>query len=170
MVRMTRGWYSWVVAAAFAAIPSIAHATPEDVEEDTEEVAETESAFVGVGGYSAAAFPFVTIVPDDGTDVAGGWQAAVAMLSFYDGRGRIIPDAWSCQVFVGMPIRHTIHGVIIPPKAATVTAAAATDASRMVMHRQSKWLRATFCPAFAAELEAQLNMRMTRLGAKVRAQ
>jgi len=125
---------------------------------------------VGAGGFSAAYFSFVTIVQDDGTDIAGGWQAATATLNFVDVRNLLSPNAWSCQVVVGMPLRHSTHGVITPQKAALVTAAVATDVSRAVLHRRTQWLRALFCPVFATELEAQLNMWMTGLGAKVRAQ
>ncbi|TKD01224.1 hypothetical protein [Polyangium fumosum] len=170
MVRAGKRWFAWMVAACCAAVSAIAQAAPGDVEEETEEVADAESAFVGAGGFSAAYFPFVTIVADDGAGSAGGWQSAMAVLNFVDRRNLFSSNAWVCQVVVGMPIRHSVHGVITPQRAATVTAQAATSASSIVMKSQLNWLRATYCPAFAAELEAQLNMRMTRVGARVNAQ
>jgi len=84
MVRAGKRWFAWMVAACCAAVSAIAQAASGDVEEETEEVADAESAFVGVGGFSAAYFPFVTIVPDDGAGSAGGWQSAMAVLNFVD--------------------------------------------------------------------------------------
>ncbi|MDI1476791.1 hypothetical protein [Polyangium sp. y55x31] len=170
MVRYGKRWCAWTVAAFCAAVPAIAQAAPEDTDEETEEVEEAERAFVEAGAFSPAYFQFVTVVADDGTGAAGGWQSALAVLNFVDNRRIFSMNAWSCQVVVGMPIRHSIHGVITPQRAAMVTAEAATAASSIVMRSQSSWLRATYCPAFATELEAQLNMRMTRVGARVNAQ
>ncbi|MDC0749241.1 hypothetical protein [Polyangium mundeleinium] len=168
MVRAGKRWFAWMAAACCAAVSAIAQAAPEDVEEETEEVADAESAFVGAGGFSAALFRFVTIVQDDGTDKAGGWQAAATTLNFVDGR-HLFPQGWACQVYIGMPIRHSTHGVIPPQEAARVTAVAATNASTIVMHRRPQWLRALFCLEFEKELLAQLNMQKSGLGATVSA-
>ncbi|MDI1451247.1 hypothetical protein [Polyangium sp. 6x1] len=164
MVRSGKRWCAWMVAAVCAAVPAVVQAAPEDVEEERGEVAEAERAFVGVGGFSPALFQFFTTVPDDGRDPAGGWQAAATVLNFVDGR-HFFPQVWSCQVFVEVPIRHSMVGVITPQHAALRTAAAATNASRVVMHRRPQWVRALFCMEFATELQTQLG-----LGAKVRAQ
>ncbi|MDI3284581.1 hypothetical protein [Polyangium sp. 15x6] len=166
MVRAGKPWFAWMIAALCAAIPAIAQAAPEDVEEDTEEA---ENPIVWIGGVSQAEFPFITVVADGGTDQAGGWQAAGATLRFVDGRSFFFSNAWSCQVFVWMPIRHAVHGVITQQKAAQVSAAAATTASTLVMQRRTDWIRASFCSDFATELETQLNTQMTGLGAKVSA-
>ncbi|MDC3953119.1 hypothetical protein [Polyangium jinanense] len=169
MVRAGNPWFAWMVAAFCAAIPAIAQAASEDVPEDTEGVAEAESPIVWIGGVSEAEFPFITVVADGGTEQAGGWQAAGTTLRFVDGRGIFFSNAWSCQVFVWMPIRHAVHGVITPQKAAQVTAAASSSASTLVMHRRPHWIRASFCSDFATELETQLNTQMTGLGAKASA-
>lgn len=170
MVRSSKRWFAWMVAAFCAAVPAVAQAASEEVDEETEDVAEAESAFVEAGGFSASQFPFATIVQDDGTDIGGGWQAASTVLHFFDGRKLWAPNVWSCQVVVELPIRHSIHGGISPQKAAQVSAAAATVASTVVMRSRPTWIRATYCPAFAVEMTAQLNMLMARLGARVRAQ
>lgn len=170
MVRAGKPWFAWTVAAFCAAFPAIAQAAPEDVAEDTGEVAAAESAFTWIGGISEASFPFITVVADGGTDQAGGgWQAAGATLRFMDGRSIFFSNAWSCQVFVWMPIRHAVHGVITPQKAAQVTAAAASSASTVVMGRRPHWIRSSFCADFATELEKQMDTQMAGLGAKVSA-
>lgn len=67
-------------------------------------------------------FPFVVIVPDDGKNGAGGWQAAKANLPFtkFDFPAVI---TWFCPITIGMPIRHGIRGVISPASAAVMSAA-----------------------------------------------
>lgn len=54
-------------------------------------------------------FQFVVIVPDDGKDGAGGWQAAKANLPFqkFDFPALI---TWYCTLTIQVPIRHSVRG------------------------------------------------------------
>src|SRR5262245_22722086 len=89
-------------------------------------VFDTEAAGeAGQGAYESV-FHFVEIVPDDGKDVAGGWQKATAVLKFADWRTSF-PIFWRCPIAVGMPIRAALQGRISPRHAAQITAEIATE-------------------------------------------
>ncbi|MBK9260184.1 MAG: hypothetical protein IPM54_10150 [Polyangiaceae bacterium] len=117
------------------------------------------------GGFSPSLFIFVTIVPYDGQG-PGGWQEAVATLKFIDMR-HLLPETWTCTIKVGMPIRPRKYGVISPAVAASMSAAAATTASKAVMMRQPKWMAAAYCIQFATEVRVTLNTTWVDLGARV---
>jgi hypothetical protein len=123
---------------------------------------------IAAGTFSSSLFTFTTTLPDDGTDLGGGWQEAQATLSFVDAR-HLIPNGWICNLTVGMPMRTANQGVITAAKAASMTAAAATTASATVMHSQPSWRQATYCPAFARELVAVLKTRYPGIGARASA-
>jgi hypothetical protein len=77
----------------------------------------------------ASHFPFVTIRPDDKKDAGGGWQQAIANLPF----GRIYPwgyTMWYCDIKIGMPIRHSVKGVISPATAASESARVTNSVAR----------------------------------------
>lgn len=121
---------------------------------------------VQVGSFSPSVFKFVVTIPDDGKDKAGGWQEAVATLNFSDGR-QVPTLMWTCTIKVGMPIRPENYGVISSAVAASMSAAAATTASKAVMHRRPMWIPALYCIHFAKEVESTLNTTWSKLGAKV---
>jgi hypothetical protein len=75
----------------------------------------------------------VTVIPDDGTGSAGGWQTAAAVLSFKRWTG-LLPEAWTCPSFtIGMPLR-TQNAAITASYAASVSAAVANVAMGQIMH------------------------------------
>jgi hypothetical protein len=121
---------------------------------------------VQVGGFSPSIFKFVVTRPDDGKDKAGGWQEAVATMNFSDGR-QLPTDRWTCTIKVGMPIRPENYGVISSAVAASMSAAAATTASKAVMHRRPMWIAASYCIHFAKEVQLTLNTTWSKLGARV---
>ena len=87
-----------------------------------------------MSGFSSSVFKFTTIVPDDGKDEAGGWQAATASLKFYRWTG-LFPDLpWTCSVTVGMPLRAAAYGTISHTYAATISAGIASQAGMDLMH------------------------------------
>lgn len=120
-----------------------------------------------VAGFSASLFKFQTIVEDDGKDSAGGWQQTNAILGFSDGRGNIVPQVWTCNVTIGMPLRTTLDGAISASKAAQIAAKVTTDASGAVMDKQTNWLPALFCIAFERAMRDIFKDKYKSLGARV---
>ena len=120
---------------------------------------------VRLGGFSPSLFKFVTTIPQKDCG-PGGWQEAFAVLTFVDGRQHPT-QKWTCGVRVGMPLRTELHGSITPVEAAETSALVATDASRIVMHRQPYWLTAEYCAAFHAEMRVQFNAYYNGIGARV---
>jgi hypothetical protein len=111
-----------------------------------------------IGGFSSSLFQFTVLVSDDGKGRGGGWQVATATLKFRDFEYITAPKAWECRITVGMPIRSTTHGIILPGNAATVSAARATFASSIV-RSQADWpIKELFCRAFAEEMERGLKL------------
>jgi hypothetical protein len=104
-----------------------------------------------VSGFSASLFKFKTIVEDDGTGKAGGWQKADATLKFVDGRP-FIPAVWACTLTIEMPMRTELRGRISADQAATWSAEVATKASSDVMHTKDGWVPAEFCNQWRAKM------------------
>jgi hypothetical protein len=121
----------------------------------------------GGNSFDASDFVFVTTVPDDGQDGAGGWQQAIATLKFVRWTSTIFPQRWSCPVTVGMPIRSAAWGTWSASKAATVTAAIATLASENVTHETPDLTGVLFCSAFKDEMLSLFKMQFAGLGARV---
>lgn len=83
----------------------------------------------GVNGYSASLFKFATVVADDGTGKAGGWQQASVVLRVARWTSWT-PESWSCpQMTIGMPLRNELQGKISAEMAASVSAQLATQVS-----------------------------------------
>jgi hypothetical protein len=96
-------------------------------------------------------FPFVIIVADDGTDKAGGWQAAKANLPFQKFDAPITLITWYCPITIGMPIRHSARGYISPATAATMSA----NVTNSVTSRMDFDLpQGIFCDRFRAGVRA----------------
>lgn len=119
-----------------------------------------------IGGFSPTLFHFVSTRADDGTDQGGGWQQAAASLNFVDGR-HVIPQSWSCQLVVGMPLRTARDGRIAPERAAVVSAEVATIASSAVMRRQPEWIPSAFCVRFCEQMRLFFKDDHPTLGARV---
>jgi hypothetical protein len=115
--------------------------------------------------FDASLFKFNVQRPDDGRGLAGGWQVASTVLTFEDLRTSVFGDKWQCRVTIGMPIRHSLFGVIPPDRAAELSANTAIVASDQVMKTRPKWITGLFCKAFADKMLELFNVLQT--GAKV---
>ena len=103
-----------------------------------------EEAPQEIGGFSAALFPFKTIVEDDGEGLGGGYQVAETTLSFKDTR-QSPTMSWTCSFKVGIPPRTARFGRIDAIHAAIFAAEVATLSAGPVMHGRDVWLPALFC-------------------------
>jgi hypothetical protein len=110
-------------------------------------------------------FHFVVDRPDDGKDMAGGWQKATATLKFCEWRGRFFPYCWQCPVVVGMPIRAELQGRISARYAAQV----ATETSESVMHSRPSWAGQgeAYCLEFRPAMQAMIRGPRYKIGATV---
>jgi hypothetical protein len=104
-----------------------------------------------------------------GKGKGGGWQKASTRLNFADWSNPFSRKLWSCTLGVGMPIRTEVNGRVSPEHAATITAAVATDASRVVRQREPEWVGEMFCRAFRGEMTAMFLDRYRTIGARVTA-
>jgi hypothetical protein len=104
--------------------------------------------------FDASIFRFTTWVPDNGEGESGGWQRAVAPLSFVDTRGSILGKTWVCIVSVQLPIRLR-YVTISSDRAAELTARVANAAGSTVMHSAPSWpVVGLFCRKLAATMQA----------------
>lgn len=117
--------------------------------------------------FGPSQFPFKIINQDDGKDAAGGWQEANTRLTFVDGR-HLIPQAWTCDVQIGMPIRTSSGRKISTADAAHMSADVATKASIKVMHSQSSWLAVLYCFALEAEMQRMFKQQYGILGQRIK--
>jgi len=123
-----------------------------------------------IGSYDASLFVFKTTLADDGTDVAGGYQEATALsVKFVDGR-QDPPAAWTCSVWVGMPIRTEKYGTISPQRAAEISAEVLTTTASITMHSRESWVQALFCKQLATDMVTVFGKVYNKLGASARAQ
>ena len=112
----------------------------------------TPPGCVEMGSYSSSLFKFSTTIADDGKDVGGGYQEATAnSIKFVDGR-QDPPAAWTCKIWVGMPLRTEKLGKISAERAAEIAAGALTDASVFTMHNKPVWVPGAFCKQLAADM------------------
>jgi hypothetical protein len=123
-----------------------------------------EAYAAAFGYFDPSIFKFVTIVPDDGQDDAGGWQQATAVLKF-------VPDdspSFTCTITVGMPIRCKAFGVISPTDAATLTAAIVDQSWKAVRKESPDLPSGIFCSTFKAKVKQAFAVPMYQpLGARV---
>jgi hypothetical protein len=104
------------------------------------------------GPFGAAAFQFVTTLPDDGTGEAGGWQVAAASLRIVRLNYGIIPEIWHCPIKIGMPLRTKIHGPISPHYAATITAQVANRVARKMKVEFPDLPQGIYCAKMKSEM------------------
>jgi hypothetical protein len=120
---------------------------------------------IGTIRYSPEDFPFVTIVKDDGTGKAGGWQEAKARLDFAQGNS-VEHREWVCTLTIGMPLRTAVAGPIPRRHAAELSARLAADAARG-MEPAWELPPSFFCRDFVRAVERQFRSRYPLLGATV---
>ena len=122
-----------------------------------------EMGSVTVVRFSPSEFPFVTIVQDDGTDKAGGWQEAKANLEFIKKR-RGGGNTWSCPITIGMPLRAEAYGKISASRAAGFS----VDVTEDVAYGMDFNLPSgTFCFRFRTGVDAAFKSKYPGLGERV---
>jgi hypothetical protein len=114
---------------------------------------------VTYASFSPSEFPFVTIVPDDGTDKGGGWQVAKANLEFEHN------DAtWYCGLTIGMPLRNHVYGKISASRAADIS----VDVTEGVAVKMEYDLPpGIFCTDFRKKVELAFESKYPKLGETV---
>ena len=120
----------------------------------------------GPTGFSTSIFMFATTVADDGKGDAAGWQVATATLKF-DRWISLLPEAWACQVTIGMPVRAEAYGKISPQQAAIITTEVANNASEFVMHNPEGLPPGIFCSKFKPTMQLLFDGQYKLLGAKM---
>lgn len=120
---------------------------------------------ITVPSFKPAEFPFVTMIPDDGTDKAAGWQAARANLKF---TRIVLPNLkvieWYCPFTVGMPLRTELKGVITSAQAATISAAVANS---VVASMDFGLPQGIFCHQFVDKMKTTFPTMYPGYGAAV---
>jgi hypothetical protein len=114
--------------------------------------------------FNSLEFPFVTTIPDDGTDTGGGWQVAKANLEFVR---IVIPTSitsWWCPIGIEMPLRTTIMGEISASLAASMSVEISVRVARDMDYSLPQGL---FCMQFVNEVRAAFKSKYPKLGFKV---
>lgn len=120
----------------------------------------------GVNGFSPSLFKFVTVIADDGKGKGGGWQEASVTLKFVRLSG-LLPDAWTCPIKVGMPLRTKENGQISAEYAASISAAVADAASSLLMHGSTELPRGIFCSKLPETMTTLFGAKYSSIGARV---
>ena len=123
-----------------------------------------EMGSVTVVRFSPSEFPFVTIVPDDGTGLAGGWQAAKANLEFIKKR-RSGSSTWICPLTIEMPLRPEKMGKISASLAASMSVNVTEEAAYGMDFNLPPGI---FCDTFRTKVLATFKSMYPNLGATVK--
>jgi hypothetical protein len=119
---------------------------------------------VTVVSFSPSEFPFVTTIPDDGTDVGGGYQVAKANLEFIKKRRGGGSSTWSCSITIGMPLRAEAYGKISASRAAGFCVDVTEEAAYGMDYNLPT---GTFCIGFRKKVEAAFKSKYPKLGESV---
>jgi hypothetical protein len=126
----------------------------------------TENPCVAMGSitivaFSPSEFPFVTIVQDDGTGPAGGYQEARANLEFIKKR-RGGASTWYCSLTIKMPLRTEFMGKISASRAADLS----VEITEAVAENMDYNLPpGVFCIDFVPKVDAAFKSKYPLLGA-----
>jgi hypothetical protein len=128
----------------------------------------TENPCVEMGSvtfvsFSPSEFPFVTIVQDDGTGPAGGWQQAKANLEFIKKR-RGGSTTWTCGLTIEMPLRAEAYGKISASRAATMSVDVTEDVAYGMDYNLPLGM---FCDRFRTGVKAAFKSMYPQLGERV---
>ncbi|MDC0681529.1 hypothetical protein [Sorangium atrum] len=113
--------------------------------------------------FDSSLFTFVTIVPDDGTDKAGGYQQAKTNLNFKHVSSAGTRE-WSCAVTIKMPLRTEAMGKIDPLRAANLSEEITEEVASAM---DPKLPPGIFCKQFAGAADAAFKFKYMGLGASV---
>ncbi len=113
--------------------------------------------------FTAKDFPFVTTLPDDGTDKGGGWQVAKVNLEFV----RIIFPTnvlvWHCPFNIEMPLRTAEMGQIDAKRAAKLSA---EITNRVALDMDYTLPQGIFCDRYFEGVKATFKSTYPKLGAR----
>ncbi|MDI1432629.1 hypothetical protein [Polyangium sorediatum] len=128
----------------------------------------TENPCVAMGSvtvvsFSPSEFPFVTIVQDDGTGPAGGWQEAKANLEFIKKR-RGGGSTWSCAITIQMPLRAEAYGKISASRAAGFSVDVTEDVAYGMDYSLPPGI---FCEKFRIGADVAFKSMYPNLGSRV---
>jgi hypothetical protein len=129
----------------------------------------TENPCVAMGSYVKVdfrppEFPFVTIVPDDGTGPASGWQEARANLEFGKKRVDGSMTVWYCPLTIGMPLRPEAYGKISASRAADISVDVTSEVAYTMDYNLPP---GTFCDRFRTGVRAAFPSMYPKLGERV---
>ncbi|WP_437514990.1 hypothetical protein [Sorangium sp. So ce1099] len=113
--------------------------------------------------FEPSSFPFVTIVPDDGTDKAGGYQQAKANLKFKHVSSAGTRE-WYCSLTVKMPLRTELMGKVDALRAAELSEEITEDVGQLMDYNLPPGI---FCKSFAIQTDAAFKLKYKGLGASV---
>lgn len=114
--------------------------------------------------FKDSEFPFVTIVPDDGTDKGGGWQEAKADLEFIKIIVPIKTIRWRCRIAIQVPLRTQEMGKI----SASLAAAMSSGIPNMVtLGIDFDLPQGIFCETFHTGVKVTFKATYPKLGSRV---
>lgn len=114
--------------------------------------------------FKPSEFPFLVVLPDDGTDKGGGWQSAKANLEFTRISLPLKVTTWFCPFRVEMPLRTELRGKVDAILAATMSAAVANS---VVATMDYKLPQGIFCERFIDGMRKSFPVMYPGLGASV---
>ncbi len=123
----------------------------------------TAPAGITFPNFKPSEFPFVTTVPDDGTDKGGGWQVAKVKLEFVR---IVIPTdvkVWHCAFKIEMPLRTEFMGKVDAKRAASFSAEITNLAA---LDMDYKLPEGIFCRQYMSAVDATFKTKYPKLGAK----
>jgi hypothetical protein len=112
--------------------------------------------------FKPSDFPFVTTVPDDGTDKAGGWQVAKVNLEF---TRALIPrgvKTWWCPFNIEMPLRTEFMGRVDASRAASLSVEITNSVASGMDYSLP---RGIFCSQFIENVDKAFKSKYPKLGA-----
>ncbi|MGK3996432.1 hypothetical protein [Sorangium sp. So ce1024] len=113
--------------------------------------------------FESSSFPFVTIVPDDGTDKGGGYQQAKASLKFKHVSSAGTRE-WYCPLTIKMPLRTELMGKIDPLRAAHLSEEITEEVGQLMDYNLPPGI---FCERFHRAVDAAFKFKYKGLGASV---
>lgn len=114
--------------------------------------------------FTSLEFPFVTTIPDDGTDKGAGWQEAKANLEFVKINIPTSIVSWWCPFTIGMPLRTAGMGKISASLAASLGVEITVGVARDMDYDLPQGI---FCSQFVLRAREAFKSKYPLLGATV---
>ena len=115
--------------------------------------------------FSPSEFPFVTTIPDDGTDKGGGSQEAKVNLRFDRALLPYSAETWYCAFKIQMPLRTEFMGKVSAKRAADFSVEVTESVALDML--ESKVSTAIFCFQFTKNVLAAFESKYPLLGARL---